>query len=51
MTAYLNQRKEISQTGVLVSPLGLGTVKIGRNTAVKYPQQFKIPDDTQVFSS
>ncbi|NQZ54645.1 MAG: aldo/keto reductase [Piscirickettsiaceae bacterium] len=44
----MNQRKEISQTGVLVSPLGLGTVKIGRNTAVKYPQQFKIPDDTQV---
>lgn len=48
MTAYLSQRKEIADTGILVSPLGLGTVKIGRNTAVKYPQQFKIPDDTQV---
>jgi len=48
MTAYLSQRKQIADTGVLVSPLGLGTVKIGRNTAVKYPEQFNIPDDTQV---
>jgi len=48
MTAYLNQRKEIAETGVHVSPLGLGTVKIGRNTAVKYPSSFKIPDDKTV---
>jgi len=47
MTAYLSQRKEIANTGVIVSPLGLGTVKLGRNTAVKYPTQFKIPDDKQ----
>ena len=27
-----------------VSPLGLGTVKFGRNTDVKYPQPFQIPE-------
>ncbi|MDC9725405.1 MAG: aldo/keto reductase [Gammaproteobacteria bacterium] len=48
MTAYLNQRKDIAETGVHVSSLGLGTVKIGRNTAVKYPSSFKIPDDKTV---
>ncbi|MCF6358452.1 MAG: aldo/keto reductase [Draconibacterium sp.] len=48
MTVYLEQRKQIANTGVFVSPLGLGTVKIGRNTAVKYPSSFKIPDDRQV---
>ncbi len=29
----------------MVSPLGLGTVKLGRNRAVKYPAAFDIPDD------
>jgi len=48
MTSYLSQRHQISDTGIAVSPLGLGTVKMGRNTAVKYPQHFEIPDDTQV---
>ena len=46
--SILNHRKHIADTGVIVSPLGLGTVKIGRNTAVKYPTEFKIPDDKQV---
>jgi len=46
--SYLEQRKQIAETGVFVSPLGLGTVKIGRNTAVKYPTSFKIPDDKTV---
>lgn len=44
---YLSQRKTIADTGVSVSPLGLGTVKLGRDKAVKYPQGFKIPDDKQ----
>lgn len=48
MTAYLEQRKQIAETGVFVSAIGLGTVKIGRNTVVRYPLSFKIPDDTQV---
>jgi aryl-alcohol dehydrogenase-like predicted oxidoreductase len=31
-----------------VSLIGLGTVKIGRNQQVKYPQPFNIPDDAAV---
>ena len=48
MSVYLSQRKTITNTGLAVSPLGLGTVKLGRNTGVKYPDAFNIPDDTQV---
>ena len=32
-------------TGLKLSVLGLGTVKLGRNTGVKYPEAFAIPDD------
>jgi len=45
VTVYLDQRKQIANTGVEVSPLGLGTVKLGRNKGVKYPKDFQIPDD------
>jgi len=41
-------RRLIGQTGIEVSCLGLGTVKFGRNTGVKYPQGFELPDDTDV---
>jgi aryl-alcohol dehydrogenase-like predicted oxidoreductase len=41
-------RRVIGQTGIEVSCLGLGTVKFGRNTGVKYPQHFELPDDTDV---
>ena len=47
MTTYIEQRKQIAETGVFVSPLGLGTVKFGRNKAVKYPENFTIPNDKQ----
>jgi aryl-alcohol dehydrogenase-like predicted oxidoreductase len=40
--------RALGSTGINVSPLGLGTVKIGRNEQVKYPQGFDIPDDKQV---
>lgn len=43
----LTERRKIADTGVAVSPLGLGTVKLGRDKAVKYPTGFKIPDDKQ----
>ena len=36
---------ELGQTGLMVSRVGLGTVKFGRNTGVKYPNPFEIPDD------
>ncbi len=40
--------RPLGSTGIDVSPLGLGTVKIGRNQQVKYPQGFDIPDDAHV---
>ncbi len=40
--------REVAQTGIKVSPLGLGTVKFGRNQGVKYPRKFTIPDDKEV---
>ena len=42
------QKRELGQTGILVSPLGLGTVKFGRDQQVKYPWSFDIPDDKAV---
>lgn len=41
-------KRELGQTGIQVSPLGLGTVKFGRDQQVKYPWSFKIPEDQQV---
>ncbi|MEY3182428.1 MAG: hypothetical protein RLZ35_413 [Pseudomonadota bacterium] len=38
----------LGSTGIRVSRLSLGTVKIGRNTGVKYPEAFEIPDDERV---
>ncbi len=40
--------RELGSTGIQVSPLGLGTVKIGRDQQVKYPTGFTIPDDQAV---
>ena len=40
--------RALGSSGIDVSPLGLGTVKIGRNQQVKYPQGFDIPDDARV---
>lgn len=38
-------KRRLGTTGIEVSPLGLGTVKLGRDQAVKYPAAFTIPDD------
>lgn len=40
--------RTLGSTGIRVSPLGLGTVKIGRDQQVKYPTGFTIPDDKAV---
>ena len=37
--------RPLGSTGLTVSPLGLGTVKLGRDQGVKYPNGFQIPDD------
>lgn len=39
--------RELGSTGLLTSAIGLGTVKLGRNEGVKYPQDFTIPDDVE----
>ena len=37
--------RPLGQTGLTVSALGLGTVKLGRDKGVKYPAEFTLPDD------
>lgn len=37
--------RPLGNTGMTVSALGLGTVKLGRDQGVKYPSDFTIPDD------
>ena len=44
------QYRPVGNTGICVSPIGLGTVKLGRNKGVKYPASFTIPDDQQAAS-
>lgn len=39
------ERRSLGTTGMRVSVLGLGTVKFGRDTGLKYPRPFTIPDD------
>lgn len=39
------EQRALGMTGIGVSVLGLGTVKLGRNRGVKYPEGFEIPDD------
>ena len=41
-------QRQLGTTGLKAFPLGLGTVKIGRNRDVKYPRDFDLPDDQQV---
>lgn len=41
-------KRALGSTGIDVSVLGLGTVKIGRNQQVKYPAGFELPDDAAV---
>lgn len=48
MNATLHDlHRPLGSTGLRISPLGLGTVKLGRDQGVKYPSGFAIPDDDQ----
>ncbi len=40
--------RRLGSSDIWVSALGLGSVKIGRNQGVKYPQDFELPDDKAV---
>ena len=46
------QKRALGSTGIQVSSLGLGTVKIGRNSQVKNksPDGFSVPDDQTVLA-
>ncbi|MDC3113786.1 aldo/keto reductase [Gammaproteobacteria bacterium] len=48
MDKKLRQRSIIN-TEIKLSEVGLGTVKFGRNTDVKYPSSFDIPDNDTLF--
>ncbi len=39
------ETRALGQTGIQVSPLGLGTTKFGRNQGVKYPSGFELPSE------
>jgi len=43
-------KRALGSTGMHVSVLGLGTVKIGRNQQVKYPSGFELPGDDAVIA-
>ncbi|HEY2986096.1 MAG TPA: aldo/keto reductase [Candidatus Binatia bacterium] len=40
--------RKLGRTDLFVSPIGLGTTKLGRNTDVKYPERFALPPDEQL---
>ena len=42
------EKRRLGNTGIMVSPYGLGTTKFGRNEAVKYPEPFDLPDDKEI---
>lgn len=42
------QKRCLSSVDIAVSVVGLGTVKFGRNTGVKYPQTFHLPSDEEI---
>lgn len=45
MPKILLPQRPLAKTGLKISPIGLGTVKLGRNQGVKYPADFELPDD------
>jgi len=44
------EHRELGQSGISVSCVGLGTVKFGRNQEVKYPSNFALPSDEEIVS-
>ncbi len=39
---------KLGQTDIKISPVGLGSVKFGRNQGVKYPNSFNLPSDEEL---
>ena len=40
--------RPLGRTGLKISPIGFGAFKIGRNTKVKYPSSYELPDEATV---
>ena len=41
-------KRKLGNTGIMVSPYGLGTTKFGRNEGVKYPTPFDLPEESDL---
>ncbi len=41
-------KRRLGRSAIEVSPIGFGSFKIGRNTGVKYPDAYDLPDDDAV---
>ncbi len=44
------KHRSLGSTGIQVSPLGFGTVKLGRDRGVKYPSTFSIPNNKEALN-
>lgn len=42
--------RPLGNTGILVAPIGLGTVKLGRSAGLKYAAPVRIPDDDEALA-
>jgi len=42
------KRNNLDTTDIMLSPVGLGTVKFGRNESVKYPKSFELPSENDL---
>ncbi len=47
-TLKIDSYRRLGDSDIRVSPLGLGTVKFGRNIGVKYPSSFSLPTDAEL---
>lgn len=43
-------KRQLANTDIYISPIGLGTVKLGRDKGVKYPEEFTIPNDSEALN-
>src|SRR5579871_352138 len=44
------KKVELGDTGMIVSQIGLGTVKFGRNQKINYPEAFALPSDKEILT-